>query len=65
MDQGLGGRDSELTCVCSRTGVSKSREILILQRRGMRTLCAKLTFNGLERYDRCEHWSNDTLRNAV
>ena len=40
MDQWLGGRDSELTCVCSRTGVSTGREILILQLRGLRTfLC--------------------------
>ncbi len=31
-------------------------EILILQRRGMRTFCGKLTSNGLERLDKCEHW---------
>ncbi len=44
----LGGREMELIFVCSRTGVSMGPDILILQRRVMRTFKAKLTYNGLE-----------------
>ncbi len=35
------------------------REILILQRRDMRTLCAKLTVIGLVSYNECEAAGND------
>ncbi len=59
MDQWLGGRDSELTCVCRRTGVSKGLEILILQWRDMRTFCVKLTVIGLVSYNECEAAGND------
>ncbi len=47
VDQWLGWRDSELTCVCSWTGVINGPGDSYPAEESMRTLCAKLTFNCL------------------